>query len=158
MIHLACRLKGFVPLIYAIMPNHFHLLVCSESLAARAQERAHAVSLNQERMVRLRSVANQPGDSVSDLVPKALDGGLSRLPSDRLSKLMQSIKGTFSRTVEHGHVWRRGNYILYLDNGNDATRVATYIINNSKRAGLPTRFSRQPYVWINTKILLKLIK
>ncbi len=137
MIHHGCHLKGFVLLTYAIMPDHFHLLVISKKFIERASQAGKILSI--------------------------VEGGLSRPPDQQppdssLAALMQSIKGTFSRTLKPGSVWQRGNFTWFIDDASSACRVMDYITLNAWRAGLPRRFSKAPYVWVDEKQIGNLLR
>ncbi len=137
MIMMACRLKGFVPLVYAILPDHLHLLVCSQHLLLRTLES-------------VRSNNQTSGEAGGGLFPPLAGPRLSAvasLPAPQVGALVKSIKGTFSRTLPHGTVWKRRYHCWMIIDGRDAARVVKYITYNYRHSGVLERYGREPYVW-----------
>lgn len=131
MIHMACRLKGFVPLVYAILPDHLHLLVCSQFLVRRT----------------LESVRRTKPERCSGTSFVRNSGGLSSPPEFQPGALIKSIKGTFSRTLPSGTVWKRRYHCWMISDARDAARVVEYITYNHRHSGVPKRYGQEPFVW-----------
>lgn len=130
MIQMACRSKGFVTLAYTILPEHLHLLVCSTALIERASEKTRSTEV---------------------------EGGFSKPPEFTVGNLMQSIKGTFSRTLGPGPSWQPGYFNWYVTDPRDLLRITNYVMNNYRKTNLPDYFGREPYVWIDEKQIPELL-
>lgn len=148
MILMACRLKGYTLLVYSILPDHVHLLVTAvtEELAL---EKASSNDLRRASSNDFDLPTADPTDSGRVTSTQQGETRLSRPPSATVSRLMQSIKGTFSRTLQSGHVWQRGSFIWLIDHPDDALRVIEYIRYNYRKTNLPNRFGRSPYVFLD---------
>ncbi len=142
MIRMACQSKGFVPLAYAILPDHVHLLVCE-----RAQYFNVDLAIPERALERTRSAGGNTTAQENNPIP--VEGGFSKPPSFTVAELMQSIKGTFSRTIHQGRIWQPGYFCWYVHDARDASRVTNYIIYNYRGSNLSDIFSREPYVWID---------
>ncbi len=133
MIRMASLQKGFTPLVFAILPDHVHLLVTT-SVSERGLESPRS---NKERNIFMG------------------EGGLSSPPA--VWELMRSIKGTFSRTLPAGNVWQRGFFRWYIDDSLDASRVIDYMIHNYQKTDLNERFGHEPYVWVDKDALARIL-
>ena len=144
MIRMACAQKGFVPLVFSILPDHVHLLVSATPRAEPALEKAGSTGKG--------NVISFNNDHTH-----TAEGGFSKPPSVSIPKLVQSIKGTFSRSLLAGHLWQPGYFLWYIDDHRDAVRTADYIIHNYQKNNLDKRFCREPYVWIDHDQLHKVL-
>lgn len=144
MIHMACRLKGFVPLTYAILPDHVHLLVCSQQLVPRTLESVRGTS---------QDLFSDGLENISQLDM----GALSSAPTAEIGALVQSLKGTFSRTLPRGKVWQRRYHCWMLSDPRDSARVIAYIIYNYRHSGVSEQFGKEPYVWRDELLIGKLL-
>lgn len=162
MIHMACRSKGFVPLAYAILPDHVHLMVCAPTLIERALESTRSTigkaSVHDKKLTLaeggLSSSPSTRGDfSTHDKIQSLVEGGLSSPPDPTISDLMRSIKGTFSRTLDRGSVWQPGYFCWYLEQAHDVIRTTDYIIHNYQHSNVTDKFGHEPYVWVDRSYL-----
>jgi REP element-mobilizing transposase RayT len=151
MIHMACRLKGFAPLTYAILPDHFHLLVCSDRLKRRTLERVRRIEPNLVQS----DGADSSYKTKLDLLMET--GELSSPPAKEVGALMQSIKGTFSRTLPHGQVWQRRYHHWIIGDTLDAYRVVEYIVYNYRHTRVPKRYGKEPFVWRDNELIGSLL-
>jgi len=134
MIQMACAMKEFVLLAYAILPDHVHLLVVDQRILERMRW--------------------EDGGLDSSVPTNHTEGDLSRSPD--VGDLMRSIKGTFSRVQQQGHVWQRRYYLRHVG-ADDLERVVRYIRFNSRKHNLPECFEHEPYCWIDESILERML-
>lgn len=153
MIHMACRLKGFVPLTYAILPDHIHLLICSQQLVERTLESVRSTAGN--NLARVEGGLFPP--RYFWVRQAGSRSAVTSPPDATIGSLMQSIKGTFSRTLNAGSTWQQGYFCWYVTDVRDVTRTADYIIHNYQKTHLPLSFGQEPYVWCDTLLIGKLL-
>ncbi len=156
MIQMACRLKGFVPLVYAILPDHLHLLVCSQRSAQRTLEsvRCAGGARDTAGMTDAR-IIEKASETVTDYA--WYSGGLSGPLEPQPGALVKSIKGTFSRTLSHGTIWKRRYHCWLIIDARDATRVVEYIAYNYRHSGVSEQYSQEPFVWRDDKLIGQLL-
>ncbi len=122
----ACQMHQFALIGHSILPDHVHLLVWPQ----RALEKARCDRNNIQR-----GFSN----------PREADSSISRL--------MQSIKGVFSRSIHQGRIWQpRYNYRI-IDSEERFLNTLQYIQFNYLKHGLPEKYGRAPYVHINNNAL-----
>ncbi len=153
MMHMACRGKGFIPLAYAILPDHFHLLVCSVDFFDQRfypTWRSGGLESPPQSAQRTTMISSE---NKNDNSAHRDSGGLSRPPNRILSypvaNLIQSIKGTFSSILPHGQIWQRRYHLRYHTDPRDIHRTIEYIQYNFQKSNVSERFGTEPYVWIN---------
>ena len=134
-IKMCCRMKHFDLLAYCILPNHIHLLVCKT-------EGPHT----------LESVQGaETGDVQAPFLfpDRRLSSRWSQEYEHTVSDLMQSIKGTFSRTLQKGKFWHRKSYSRIMTSQQYLQTVLRYIENNYEKMKLPETYSKPPFVFID---------
>lgn len=62
---------------------------------------------------------------------------------------MQSIKGSFSRTLPLGPFWQRRSYVLHVESEEYPTNVVDYIRFNYTKMDLPDSYGKPPFVFID---------
>jgi len=134
MIRLASQSKGYVLLGYCILLDHLHLLIWPS-----VQIPAAGIL---ERMP-------LPNNNYTE-------GALSRAPA--VGDVLKSIKGTFSRTMLQGHIWQPRYNLRHVMTPEDLERTVLYMQHNYQKHRLPERFGREPYVWLNTSILERMLQ
>lgn len=81
------------------------------------------------------------------------DRRLSSRRPHSLSNLLQSIKGTFSRSLPKGTFWQRRSYVLHVESENYLDTLINYIRFNYTKMNLPESYGQVPFVFINNKNL-----
>lgn len=74
-------------------------------------------------------------------------------PPHSLSNLLQSIKGTFSRSLPKGTFWQRRSYVLHVESENYLDTLIDYIRFNYTKMDLPEEYGHAPFVYFNNKNL-----
>lgn len=121
MIQHSCERTGFCLFAYAILPDHVHLVVWREP-----PPKFPSVCWNTK-------VKN-------DVIPRT---------SPPLSKLMQLIKGGFSRKLGVGILWQPRFNFRILDTRQRFIQATWYVFRNYRKDGLPRQFGRSPYAYLN---------
>lgn len=88
--------------------------------------------------------------------PTAVASRRSTNHSPSLSQLLQSIKGTFSRSLPKGSFWQRRSYVLHVESENYLDTLIDYVRFNYTKMNLPERYGQAPFVLINDKNLRNL--
>ena len=147
MIRTACTMKGFTLLGFSILPDHVHLLVIHQRILERMRwEGGIFVNARREGMASDGTECGRPSHTA--------EGDLSRSPA--VGDLMRSIKGTFSRTLQQGHVWQRRYHLRHVG-ADDLYRVAGYIRFNFRKHQLNHTFGQEPFVWMNESIFERML-
>jgi hypothetical protein len=124
----ACRIKGFVPITFSILPTHIHMLVLKSQ---RTLEMAHCVEIP----------ATQGGLSSPRCESGKIGSGYT------ISHLMQSIKGTFSRKIHRRRIWQPRYHFRIVTTDKQYHNTLNYILNNFKKHELPNKYGRNPYLY-----------
>lgn len=148
---MAARQKGYTVLAYAILPDHLHLLVYPTQTCERT-----------ERTFEKARSPHAGGGFFSHRNHTALLAGSRRLavtrpPDFTVGQLMQSIKGTFARTMQQGHIWQRRYFTWYIDDPPDAERAIEYIVRNWQKSRLDQRFGLAPYLWEDVRAIASIL-
>lgn len=177
-IQTCCRLKNFDLLAYCILPNHVHLLVRKPRAGEHFGDASTAQrTLERARCGGTESSVDKGGCGLAS-VPRGLESTRSvneknatnagfpdymflfphrRLSSRRcdpvigytLSDLMQSIKGTFSRTLPTGKFWQHRSNFRIVEHETYLRNVIEYIRYNYRKMDLPERYGQPPFGFIN---------
>lgn len=135
-IQTCCELKGFKLLAYCILPNHVHMLVKRRTLESVRPE-----------------IADNPRPF---LIPDRRLSSRRSKSQFSTSELLQSIKGTFSRSLPKGTFWQRRSYILHVESENYLDTLIDYIRFNYTKMNLPKRYGQAPFVCINERAIANL--
>ncbi len=145
-IQTSCEMKGFALFGYCVLPNHVHVMV-----RPRGETVVGNAVTSPRTLERVRCENEIIITDANYLFPQR------RLSSRRcgrdkqynLSNLMQSIKGSFSRTMPKGKFWQhRSNFRLVSDQ-EDFNNKINYIQYNYRKMDLPEYYGRHPWVWID---------
>lgn len=134
-IDTCCAIKGFDLIAYAILPNHVHLLVRKlgrlESGRRLESRRPGDKELPEERFLfSRRRLSSRRRSGVHDYT---------------LADLMQSIKGTYSRSLPPGRFWHRHSYVRRVDSDEYLANLLDYICHNYQKMELPTWYGQRPF-------------
>jgi hypothetical protein len=80
-------------------------------------------------------------------------GVLSRAPVAGIGDLMRSVKGTFSRTTQPGHVWQRRYHLRNITDVEGLINVVNYVQYNYQKHGFSDHYGQEPYMWLDLSIL-----
>lgn len=130
---MAAKLKNWEIVCFQIMPNHIHLIVSPKVLlqTSRTLEKASSV----EKRSSFQS---------------ALSRARRRFT---VSTFIQSFKGTFSRQIHKGRLWQPRYYLKYIVNEEQLRSTIAYIIGNPEKGGLPEFYTKEPFAYIDWKII-----
>jgi REP element-mobilizing transposase RayT len=130
---IAAKLKNWEIVCFQIMPNHIHLIVNPK------------VFLQTSRTLeKPRSVGTFPSSQ----------SALSRARKYfTVSAFVQSFKGTFSRQIHKGRLWQLRYYLKYIVNDKQLRSTIAYIIGNPEKDGLPEFYTKEPFAYIDRKIV-----
>lgn len=150
----ACHLKKFDLLAFCILPDHIHLFVWPRQ---RTLEKVRCTDL-WDNLKSQYSPASQRGFSpatfeniIGSGIP--LCGDKPRCDDRHISGLIQSIKGTFSRTIHQGRIWQPRYNFRIVDSNKRLNNTLRYIQFNYRKHNLPEKYGRPPYVYINWESL-----
>ncbi|MBU0707270.1 transposase [Patescibacteria group bacterium] len=142
----ACKLKRFDLISFCILPEYVHLLVKKHeyhTIGECALERAHCGGGNGVLSVTPQSGLSSPRCGKDGHAPT-------------LSDLMQSIKGTFSRSIGCGRFWQPRFYYQIVNTDQRLYNTQKYIKNNYQKHDLSKKYSKYPYVYLDKDILREL--
>lgn len=129
-----CAIKGFDLISHGICPDHVYLMVWKTD------------------PTRVGEPALYYNGHLRWLFPKA-QRTFSNVRADRtISDLMQSIKGTFSRSIHQGQIWQPRYNFRIIGSDERFFNTLQYIQFNYLKHDLPAKYGRPPYVFINDKI------
>jgi hypothetical protein len=166
-IQTCCHMKRFELLAYCILPNHIHLLVRklqlgeTETQCTLESARWGGTMSESEYLFPYRRLSVRQCGPDQRFLPIPPHRRLSsrRCASDQrysLSNLMQSIKGSFSRTLPLGTFWQHRSYFRVIDSTECLRNVVSYIRFNYRKMDLPRRCGQSPFVFFNHYALVKL--
>lgn len=147
-IRTTCELKHFALLAYCIMPEHVHIIVVP----------SRGVGVTAGRAARARGA----GKYSTRQERPAVAAGIIMNKSYTVSDLMHGIKSYFVHVLRNGSTdavfaWqpRFNSRVL---NTEDYLRTAIeYVQFNPKKAGLPARYCKQPYLFVAEKLVDSLL-
>lgn len=132
-IHFACRLKGFRVILYAILPDHFHLLV--QRLPVSTAPR------------RLESRRGGRPDSESETLSTRRRRSSRRRSLYTIGQLVQSIKGNYSYQLPRGTFWKKSYHGRSIYSDLYYRRILRYVRFNAVKHGLPAAHQQPPFIW-----------
>jgi REP element-mobilizing transposase RayT len=123
---MAAKLKNWEIVCFQIMPNHIHLIVSPKVFlqTSRALEKA-----------------------------RSTDKVLSSQRYFTIFTFVQSFKGTFSRQIHKGRLWQPRYYLKYIANDKQLRSTILYIVGNPEKDGLPEFYTKEPFAYIDLKIV-----
>ncbi|MFH0853020.1 MAG: transposase [bacterium] len=136
----ACDLKKFDLLAFCILPDHLHLLVKPQ----RSLERLRCDN---------EWCSPPPQSSPSPQRTFSKVRCMPRCDDRYISGLMQSIKGTFSRSIHQGRIWQPRYNFRIVDTPERYYNTLRYIQFNYRKHGLPEKYGQPPYVYMNWQLL-----
>lgn len=165
-LHGSCILKDFSLLAHAILPDHVHFLVWKDFERGLENPRSKmgvGSPAHRERSISFESGLSSP--RAKRMVTDAIESRvyfrsvLSRARRERshqvnstISQLVQSIKGTFSRSVHQGRIWQPRFYSTIVAHPTQYHHVLRYIVFNHQKHLAPKKFEKPPYVFVGERI------
>ena len=142
-----CRMKGFDLLAFAILPNHVHLLV-RKLRAGEIIIRHTATPQRTLENMRCREKFNA-SEWTFLFTHRRLSSrrSLQKPPCYTLSELMQSIKGTYSRSLPKGKFWHRRSFIRIIGSTEYLNNVLNYVRYNYRKMRLSEHYGQPPFVF-----------
>lgn len=127
-IRTSCKMKRFVLSGYCILPNHVHMMVMPETMMGN-------VTTSQRTLERVRCKRNGiiPDDKYLFQQRRLSSRRCGRAERYNLSQLMQSIKGSYSRTLPKGKFWQHRSNFRLVTSQEDFNNKINYIAYNYRK-------------------------
>ncbi len=159
-IRTSCEMKKFVLFGFCVLPNHVHLLVKPQGETMMGNAVASQRILEKMRCEEYIDLPNHkylfPQRRHLPSCPRRARGGGSsrrggRYEAHNLSNLMQSIKGSFSRTLPKGKFWQHRSNVRLVTDQEDFNNKINYIQYNYRKMNLDEKYRKIPWAYIDWK-------
>ena len=151
---------------FCIMPDHVHLLCKTDEVVGPHRGLAGDRSPRTLERVRCDGGGSYvfcrvpfPGCDVKNPNNPFCDAETVRTGGTcgaALSNFVQSIKGTFSRKMNMGHIWHRRFHDEIIERDDQLLNTIEYIEQNPLSDELPEKWQKYPYQYYNHDLIQKL--